>query len=94
MKNVDTGLIKLQIILEIFFPEDNLIRFEILKTIWDVPFKSNNDENNNYATFLANLLMEWMKWSQLWKGVRNAMSNKSYIIPNMLHMINITTLAA
>ena len=58
MKNVDTGLIKLQIILEIFFPEDNLIRFEILKTIWDVPFKSNNDENNNYATFLANLLME------------------------------------
>ena len=46
---------KLQILLEIFFPEDNLIRFEILKAIWDLPGNNNDDENNNDATFLAKL---------------------------------------
>ena len=53
--NVYTWLIKLQILLEIFFPEDNLIRFEILKAIWNVPSKNNNDENNKDAPFLAKL---------------------------------------
>ena len=46
-------LIKLQILLEIFFSEHNLIRFEIFKAIWDIPSKNNNHENNNYASFLA-----------------------------------------
>ena len=40
---------------EIFFPEGNLIRFEILKVIWNKLGKNNNDENNNDATFLAKL---------------------------------------
>ena len=52
-RNVYTWLIKPQILLETFFPEDDLIKFEVLKTIWDVPGKNNNDENNNDATFLA-----------------------------------------
>ena len=53
--NVYTWLIKLQILLEIFFPEDNLIRFEILKAIWDVPGKNNNDKNNTDTAFLTTL---------------------------------------
>ena len=44
----------LQILLEIFFPEDNLIRFEMC-AIWDVPGKNNNDENKKDATFPVNL---------------------------------------
>ena len=77
---------KLQILLEIFFPEDNLIRFEILKAIWDLPGNNNDDENNNDATFLAKLFcssfyqkMEWTKWIQLGRGVSYTMANKSHI---------------
>ena len=33
-----------------------MVRFEILKAIWDVPVKNNNDENNSHATFLAKAL--------------------------------------
>ena len=71
---------------EIFFPEGNLIRFEILKVIWNKLGKNNNDENNNDATFLAKLFrssfcrkMEWTKWLQLRRGVSNTVFNKSYI---------------
>ena len=85
--NVYTWLIKLQILLEIFFPEDNLIRFEILKVIWYVPGKNNNNENNNYTTFLNKFFclsfywkMGWTRWLQLGRGVSNTMSNKSYIL--------------
>ena len=53
--NVYTWLIKLQILIQIFFPEGNLIRFEILKAIWDEPAKNNNDKNNTDAPFLARL---------------------------------------
>ena len=54
--------------------------------IWDVPGENNNDENNNYATFLVNLFrssfyqkMEWAKLLQLRVGLSNKMCNKSYI---------------
>ena len=54
--------------------------------ICDVPGKNNNDENNNNATFLANLFrssfyqkMEWTKCLQPGRGVSNTVSNKSYI---------------
>ena len=33
-----------------------IIRFEILKAIWDVPGKNNNDEYNADTTFPAKLL--------------------------------------
>ena len=64
----------LQILLEIFFPEDNLIRFEMC-AIWDVPGKNSNDENNIDATFLANLFLHLYikKWNERndynWEGV-------------------------
>ena len=52
--------------------------------IWDVPGENNNDENNNYATFLVNLFrssfyqkMEWAKLLQLRVGLSNKMCNKS-----------------
>ena len=51
--NVYTWLTKPQLLLETSFPEDDLIKFEVLKTIWNVPGKNNNDENNNDATFQA-----------------------------------------
>ena len=82
-----------QILLEIFFPEDNLIRFEMC-AIWDVPGKNNNDENKKDATFPVNLFcssfyqkMEWTKWLQLGKGV----SNTSLI--NLLSFNSISTSA-
>ena len=34
-----------------FFPEDNFIRSEISKAIWDVPCKNKGDENNNAESF-------------------------------------------
>ena len=58
-----------------FFPEDNLIRFEILKAIWGVPGKNNSDKNDTDTAFLAKLFrsslyqkMEWTKWLQLGRG--------------------------
>ena len=46
----------LQILLEIFFPEDNLIRFEMC-AIWDVPGKNNNDENKKGCNFPSQPLL-------------------------------------
>ena len=49
-------------LLEIFFPGDNLIRFEMIKAVWYVPGKNNNNENSNDATFLAKLFRSSFYW--------------------------------
>ena len=55
----------MQILLEIYFLEDNLIRFEMC-AIWDVPSKNNNNESNIDATFQANLFRSlfYQKWNE------------------------------
>ena len=60
-----------------------MIRFEILKAIWDVPGKNNIDENNNDATLLAKILVyryikNWNEWDDhnRKRDVSNTIFNK------------------
>ena len=63
-----------------------MIRFEILKAIWDVPGKNSIDENNNDATLLAKILVyryieNWNGWDDhnRKRDVSNTIFNKSCI---------------